>query len=155
MVRLQVHLPGQHMVTYDPTEDPKVILEHATAEKTKLTAFFHANANPALALTANTITYQEFPQSFTYNDKKKSWGIRKIGFVIERMVYVPLKSGKCFYLHMLLTVVKGPTSFAHLHTVNGTLYLTFHEACLACGLLEDDGEWRQCLQEAATLQTGT
>ena len=26
---------------------------------------------------------------------------------------------------------------------------TFHQACLACGLLEDDNEWRQCLQEAA------
>ena len=26
---------------------------------------------------------------------------------------------------------------------------TFHQACLACGLLEDDNEWRQCLQKAA------
>ena len=143
------------MVTYDPTEDPEVILDRAAAEKTKLTAFFRANANPALAPTANAITYQEFPQSFTYNDEKKSWGIRKKGFAIGRMVYVPPNGGERFYLRTLLTVVKGPTSFAHLRTVNGTLYPTFCEACLARGLLEDDGEWRQCLQEAAMLQTGT
>lgn len=31
---------------------------------------------------------------------------------------------------------------------------TFHEACIAKGLLEDDGEWRQCLEEASTMQTG-
>ena len=143
------------MVTYNPTEDPEVILDRAAAEKTKLTAFFRANANPALAPTANATTYQEFPQSFTYNDEKKSWGIRKKGFAIGRMVYVPPNGGERFYLRTLLTVVKGPTSFAHLRTINGTLYPTFREACLACGLLEDDGEWRQCLQEAAMLQTGT
>ena len=71
------------------------------------------------------------------------------------MVYVPPNGGERFYLCTLLTVVKGPTSFAHLCTVNGTLYPTFRETCLARGLLEDDGEWRQCLQEAAMLQTGT
>ena len=30
----------------------------------------------------------------------------------------------------------------------------FHQACLARGLLEDDGEWRECLQDAADMQTG-
>ena len=35
------------------------------------------------------------------------------------------------------------------------MYPTFHAACLARGLLEDDGEWRICLQEAAEMQTGT
>src|SRR5271168_1396472 len=31
---------------------------------------------------------------------------------------------------------------------------TFHAACLARGLLEDDNEWRQCLQEASHMATG-
>ena len=31
---------------------------------------------------------------------------------------------------------------------------TFHAACRAHGLLEDDGEWRECLHEAAEMQTG-
>ena len=32
---------------------------------------------------------------------------------------------------------------------------TFYAACLTHGLLEDDGEWSQCLAEASQMQTGT
>ena len=37
---------------------------------------------------------------------------------------------------------------------NGIMHSTFREACLAIGLLQDDGEWRQCLLEALSMQTG-
>ena len=33
-------------------------------------------------------------------------------------------------------------------------YETFQAACRARGLLEDDGKWRECLHEAAEMQTG-
>jgi hypothetical protein len=49
--------------------------------------------------------------------------------------------------HSVLTVVKGARSFADLRTYNGVRHPSFLEACIACGLLEDDGEWRQCLSE--------
>ncbi|GAB2289108.1 hypothetical protein Dimus_038038 [Dionaea muscipula] len=55
---------------------------------------------------------------------------------------------------MLLTVVKGPKSFADLRTVNGIVYNTFKSTCVALGLLEDDAEWIQCLQEASNIKTG-
>ena len=42
-----------------------------------------------------------------------------------------------------------------MRTHEGILYDTFREACIARGLLEDDGEWWACLQEAAEMQTGT
>jgi len=70
------------------------------------------------------------------------------------MYYVSPTSGERFYLRTLLTIVKGPTSFAHLRTFNGILYPTFRDACIARGLLENDGEWRQCLEEASAMQTG-
>ena len=63
-------------------------------------------------------------------------------------------SGERFYLRTLLTIVKGPTSFAHLRTFNGILCPTFHDACIAHGLLKNDGEWQQCLEEASAMQTG-
>ena len=62
--------------------------------------------------------------------------------------------GERFYLWLLLTVVPGAISYADLCTVNGVEYGTFKEACFALGLLEDDQEWRQCLQEAGQMQTG-
>jgi hypothetical protein len=45
-------------------------------------------------------------------------------------------------------VIRGPTSFGHLKTVDGEICETFHEACLRRGLLEDDGEWELCLRDA-------
>jgi hypothetical protein len=59
-----------------------------------------------------------------------------------------------FYLCLLLTIVKGAMSFEHLHTVNGQLRSTFKEACIAMGLLADDNEWHQCLEEAGIMATG-
>ena len=63
-------------------------------------------------------------------------------------------SSEHFYPRTLLTVVKGATSFQHLRTVNGVEHPTFHDACLALGLLENDNEWKRCLQEAGDMQTG-
>ena len=56
---------------------------------------------------------------------------------------------------MLLMVIKGLTSFKDLRTMDGVLCELFHEACLKQGLLQDDGEWRLCLQDAAEIQTGS
>ena len=71
------------------------------------------------------------------------------------MVYVGPTAGERFHLRMLLMVVRGPTSFDDLKTVDGEVCETFHEACLKRGLLEDDGEWDICLQDAAEIQTGS
>ena len=70
------------------------------------------------------------------------------------MYYIPPKAGEIFYLRTLLTVVCGPTSFEDLKTFEGILYSTFKVACLARGLLEDDAEWKLCLEEATVIQSG-
>ncbi len=72
------------------------------------------------------------------------------------MYYCHPTSGECFYIWTLLAAVKGATSFQDLRTVPGIAEpcATFHEACLQRGLLEDDNEWRQCLQEAGDMATG-
>lgn len=155
VVRLQIHLPGQHLVTFNPNEPPESITACAAAEKTTLTGFFHANTDPNTAPVARDLTYQEFPQKFVYEHKTKAWNPRKRGFALGRMHFIPPKSvDELFYLRTLLTVVKGPTSFEDLHRFNDATYASFYEACLARGLLEDDGEWRQCLLEASYMQTG-
>ncbi|MDQ1532071.1 MAG: hypothetical protein QOE37_2176 [Microbacteriaceae bacterium] len=49
----------------------------------------------------------------------------------------------------------GATSFEDLCTVDGVVCPTFKDACQVRGLLRDDNEWIQCLQEAGDMHTGT
>ena len=116
-----------------------------------LTAWFKINQ---LNSDARTTTYQNFPHTWVYVVGEKCWKPRHRGDVIGRMYFASPSSGERFYLRLLLTVVAGATSFAHLRTVNGIEYNTFKEACTALGLLEDDHEWRICLDEASQMQTG-
>lgn len=48
---------------------------------------------------------------------------------------------------MLLSRVRGPTCFKDIQTVEGVTYNTFQEACGALGLLKDDNEWHEAIQE--------
>ena len=82
------------------------------------------------------------------------WTVRQRGFQIGRMYYAHPSSGERFYLHLLLTVIKGATSFENLCTHQGVLHPTFKEACIAYGLTEDDNEWHQCLTEAKHMAVG-
>src|SRR6266404_2918511 len=70
------------------------------------------------------------------------------------MYYAHPSSGEHFYLRLLLTSVKGATSFEDLRFFQGTQHTSFREACIVHGLLKDDNEWDQCLQEASHMQTG-
>ena len=70
------------------------------------------------------------------------------------MFYAHPNSGEHFHVRTLLFSIKGATSFEDLHKFNGVLYPTFHAACLAHSLLEDDNKWRQCLEEAAHMASG-
>ena len=155
VVHLQIHLPGNHFVTFNPDEPQERTLARATEEKTTLTAFFRANMDPVTAPLAKQLMYQEFPQQFVYNEKDKKWTVRKQGFALGRMYFVPPSvSDERFYLWTLLAVVKGPKLYEDLRTFNSITYPTFREACLAMGLLQDDGEWQHCLLEASSMQTG-
>jgi hypothetical protein len=48
---------------------------------------------------------------------------------------------------MVLNYVKGATSYEHLQTMDGRVHDTFKDACIAMGLLVDDIEWDQALEE--------
>jgi hypothetical protein len=151
-VRLPVHLPDQQMFLYDPNEDPEEILQRPATKSTLLTAFFDVNREyPEIA---SHYTYQEFPQHFVLLQNLRKWKPRQQGTAIGHMFSASPTAGERFYLRTLLTVVKGACSFDDVRTVNGITYPTFHGACLALGLLENDNEWNQCLEEAGDMQTG-
>ena len=55
---------------------------------------------------------------------------------------------------MLLNLVKEATSFEDIRTINGEIFITFKDACYALGLLDDNKEWNDCLDEASIWATG-
>ncbi|XP_076937210.1 uncharacterized protein LOC143604695 [Bidens hawaiensis] len=59
-----------------------------------------------------------------------------------------------FMIHGLCGIVKGPTTFAQIPTVNSVEYPTFRDACYACGLLDDDNEYVEAIVEASFTGTG-
>ena len=93
VVRLEVHLPGQHLVHFDPDDDPATVMERASNKTTKLTGFFKVNSDTGrLGEVARQLTYQEFPQKLVW--KKKGWAVRKKGFAIGRMYFASPTSGE-------------------------------------------------------------
>lgn len=148
VMRLAIHLENQQTILFDPHNDTvDGVQSRAARKETTLTAFFKYNQQHA---DGRDLVYQEFPQRFVY--QKNKWKTRQKGFSIGRMYFVAPKEGERFYMRLLLTVQKGPTSFSDLRTVSGVTYPSFKSACLALGLLEDDVEWKQCLDDAIVYQ---
>jgi hypothetical protein len=154
VVRLQVHLPDEQAVVWNAEQEGN--LQDIAAQvnhDTTLTGWFRANAELEDDDIHDTL-YQDFPSKMVWNQRQHKWTVRQRGFAIGRMYHAHPTSGEHFYLCLLLTSVRGATSFADLYTFEGTQYPSFREAYIACGLLEDDQEWDQCLQEASQMQTG-
>ena len=150
--RLPVHLEDEQQVIWregaDAAQQERAV---ENSQKTHLTQWFAANASFPDAVN---YTYQEFPQHFVWVAKQKSWKPRERGFAIGRIRFVHPAAGETFYLRLLLTVVTGARSWNDLKLVDGVQHPTFQAACMAKGLLQDDGEWDQCLAEAGEMQTG-
>ena len=86
--------------------------------------------------------------------KKREWTLHKRDFAIGRMYYTCPHVGERFYLRTLLTAIKGAISFESLHTFGDYVCVSYREACLMHGLLEDDNEWKVCLLEAGAMASG-
>jgi hypothetical protein len=153
IVCLQVHLPNQQGVVFNPEDAANLqdVVDSNANKDTTLTGWFKANAENE---ANHDLLYQDFPSKMVWNKSQRKWTVRQKGFAIGRMYHAHPTSGERFYLRLLLTCVKGATSFRDLLTFDGIPYLTFREACIARGLLEDDQEWHQCLGEAKHMQTG-
>ncbi|KAI5396015.1 hypothetical protein KIW84_062278 [Lathyrus oleraceus] len=55
---------------------------------------------------------------------------------------------------MMLTVVKGPTTYEDILKVGGTQYFSFRDACFAMGFLEGDKEFILAIKEASEWGSG-
>ena len=82
------------------------------------------------------------------------WQHRKMDQSIGRIIHVHPAASELFYLRILLNIVRGATSYEHLRTMNGITYNSFQEACFVHGLLRDDREWNDVLEQASQWATG-
>ncbi|XP_019157990.1 PREDICTED: uncharacterized protein LOC109154712 [Ipomoea nil] len=98
---------------------------------------------------ARLLTYIEMPNKFVWKKEVREWHPRKKGFSVGRIFFVPPGSGEIYYLRCLLNIVRGPTSFKDIMTFNGVEYLAFRDACYARGLLDDDKEYIDAIEEAS------
>jgi len=151
--RLQVHLEDHQTVLFDADDNLQDVVD---AQKNScLMAWFKLNANDP---EARNHTYPEIPKYYTWGNH--SWKRRtQKRSVITRMYFVHPKDRERFCLRLLLTHVKGATSFQDLRTVpdpnnnkRQIVYNTFRKAALARELLDSDQEWTNLLQEAAVSQ---
>jgi len=152
--RLQVHVEGEDLISWDEEQAPdaQTVMEQAASRDSTLSAYFKANEK--YPNEAKDLLYQDFPSKFVWQAKQRKWTPRQQGFSIGRMYYASPRAGERFYLRTLLTAIKGATSFEGLRTFGDYVCATYREACLMHGLLEDDSEWRLCLQEAGDMASG-
>ncbi|KAH8934536.1 hypothetical protein BDL97_18G088100 [Sphagnum fallax] len=143
--RLHYHLPNQQMVLFRNDDDVQEVATRSVISRTMLTEWFKTNQESEVA---RSLMFDQFPQQWVWNRKLKRWTLRKRGFAIGHMYYAHPTSGERYYLQMLLNCIKGATSYEHLRTMDGRVHDTFKDACIAMGLLANDNEWDQALEEA-------
>jgi len=147
----------------------RVYFTEQTAERaaqvpqdTTLTAFFRLCQIDTFAAT---LFYHQVPKHFIWQSNTKTWVRRKTGRIVPeypgvkegdslgRVYTVHPTNSECFHLRLLLHVVKGPTSFHDLRSVDGVLCETYQQACQMRGLLQDDDHWKQTLTEAVAIRS--
>ncbi|XP_019151940.1 PREDICTED: uncharacterized protein LOC109148659 [Ipomoea nil] len=148
--RLSFHLPDCQSVVFQDDDTIDNVLNRETVGQSMFNAWFVANQN---FKEASLLTYIEMPTKFVWKKDMREWHPRKKGSSIGRLFYVPPASGEIYYLRCLLNIVHGPKSYKDIRTVNGVEYLTFRDACYAHGLLDDDKEYIDAINEASYWST--
>ena len=150
VLQLQLHLPNMHTVAFKAYENLEEVVARPSSSKSMLTEYFEMNRKFP---EARKWLYREFPEHYRWISGKKKWQTRKTKRIqIGRLVYAHPAEGERYYLRVLLSHVRGATSFDDLKTVNGKPCSSFREACERLGLIEHDRILDDCMAEAATFQ---
>ncbi len=168
VVWLAVHLKGRQTILFQEGTNATAVLNRNP--HTTLNAWFafnkttreHLNPSAPLRLALNTL-YHDFPRIATWKKKEKQWALRTQmpGLLpVDHMYFVQPSEGKRYFLRLLLHHVPGATFFEDLactnrHLQHPTQHASFKEACQQRGLLQDNAEWAQCMEEAASMASAS
>ncbi len=148
VMRLDIHLPRQHAIVFDPTADEETLLQQLQTSSSTLTAWFELNAND---VSARSLLYHEIPEHFVWIDN--TWQRRLRNRVTVGRVYnVSHHNSELWAMRRLLRVVRGATSFADVATHNGIQHSSFYNACMARGLFIDDSELVAAFMEIVSVE---
>ena len=120
-------------------------------------AFFYLSGEDDFA---KTLLYEDVPSYYKYNKQLGKFHRRcrtssavdiYCEHVLAQVYTVHPNNHGCYFLCLLLHSARGPTSFENLKIVDNILYPTFHAACQAQSLLENDNHWNDTLPEASVL----
>ena len=146
--RLDLHLPQHHRVVFDAAADPQQVQLTLGQHSSTLLQWFLLNTRD---IEARQLLYADIPGKYTWHNH--SWQPRRRDCqVIGRIHMVGSTHTELFFLRRLLCVVRGARSFVDLCTVQGELYPTFKETCLARGMLVDDAEYIQVMQDMVNVE---
>ena len=172
--RLQSHLPNMQPCRWTDGNEEQAVSDGPP--ETTLTAWFKfiaANPDSRRPEIVNNVVkwsakYPDFPERYRYDKTKKEWKPRQ-RFAAEptigRVYGVHPNAGEAFYLRMLLYHVPACdlalsdassaecaadqfTSEAFKYAA-GKKHETYQAACAARGLLQDDREWYEVLEDAS------
>lgn len=65
--------------------------------------------------------------------KNRKWKTRQNGVSVDRLYFVSPLTGKCYFLRTFLMNKIGAVSFQDIRTMNGVLYATLIDECIASG----------------------
>ncbi|PON70500.1 DNA helicase Pif1-like [Trema orientale] len=149
VISLQLHLEDNQMITYRETDNLSKVIDSDITTRSMLTEFFKMNAT---GKENRNLLYRDFPEFFVWDKQNKIWTKRKHGGVIGRIVAANPVEGERYYLRLLLSHIRGPTSYNDLRIVYGITVSSFRESALLHGLLEGDNNIDLCLEEATSYQ---
>ncbi|XP_073152120.1 uncharacterized protein [Henckelia pumila] len=85
VIRLQIHLPNEQLIRFNPEQSLGYILANDDNSKTMLTEFFKMNSNPTMV---EKYLYREFPQHYAWIQSGKKWTRRRSQNKFVGRIYV-------------------------------------------------------------------
>ena len=124
IIYLTVYLPSQQPIYFQPDKFIEDLQQRLKIAYLTLTTQFQYNTKN---INSYTILYQDFLYKYTFIIKirQQQRYTRLKDTIIGYIYYYSPITSKWYYLRLLLTILSSVTSFKHLYTITGTIYLTF------------------------------
>ncbi|XP_034236438.1 uncharacterized protein LOC117642399 [Thrips palmi] len=157
---LPVHLEGEQSVMFRPGNEAEAV----NASTSKLLLYMQRPADPVF----DDLTYQSFYENFIVHTKRPAASKvqvydhgdgkhfitrRQIKEKVTRLFWVTPNKGELYYLRVLLATMPC-RGFDDLKFRGGPHCRTFQEAAKELGLVDNEREHRDCLDEASQFMTG-